>query len=327
MSKRKKRLVDLTPEEINEIVALRGKLPQAVVGKRFGIEQTDVSQIQRLQKGKLMRADDKPRARDVEVVLPIVFGSCAFWLGKKADENATHKWTVYVRAADNGDLGSVVKKVVFQLHPSFSNPTRIVERPPFMLSESGWGEFEIAMTIVFHADASEMPAELTHHLRLYPEGSAPNQPLSTKRPVVAEQYDELVFCEPQIAFFHRIRSNPMVRIHGSEEAITAAGNHAAIPQDGSSSAPADARNLESDLRGENRGDTLDHPLSQWFLQFSDEQELTAIAAARKQVILSSDVSAILEMLKGYLPRAAAMKQLGVKCTDFGDSSAVTLLPH
>ncbi|CAI5516118.1 unnamed protein product [Closterium sp. Naga37s-1] len=217
--------------------------------------------------------------------------------------------------------------VVFQLHPSFSNPTRIVERPPFMLSESGWGEFEIAMTIVFHADASEMPAELTHHLRLYPEGSAPNQPLSTKRPVVAEQYDELVFCEPQIAFFHRIRSNPMVRIHGSEEAITAAGNHTAIPQDGSSSAPADARNLESDLRGENRGDTLDHPLSQWFLQFSDEQELTAIAAARKQVILSSDVSAILEMLKGYLPRAAAMKQLGVKCTDFGDSSAVTLLPH
>ncbi|CAI5461026.1 unnamed protein product [Closterium sp. Yama58-4] len=280
MSKRKKRLVDLTPEEINEIVALRGKLPQAVVGKRFGIEQTDVSQIQRQQKGKLMRADDKARPcshtpaspfspktvlkADSKLIFPLT-SLCALW------------------AADNGDLGSVVKKVVFQLHPSFSNPTRIVERPPFMLSESGWGEFEIAMTIVFHADASEMPAELTHHLRLYPEGSAPNQPLSTKRPVVAEEYDELVFCEPQIAFFHRIRSNPMVRIHGSEEAITAAGNHAAIPRDGSSSAPADARSLESDLRGENRGDTLDHPLSQWFLQFSDEQELTAIAAARKQV--------------------------------------------
>ncbi|CAI5510652.1 unnamed protein product, partial [Closterium sp. Naga37s-1] len=279
--------MDLTPEEINEIVALRGELPQAVVGEQFALPlplpSYPTDQRNSGIKGEATASGGgEARARDVEVVLPIVFGSCAFWLGKKADENATHKWTVYVRAADNGDLGSVVKKVVFQLHPSFSNPTRIVERPPFMLSESGWGEFEIAMTIVFHADASEMPAELTHHLRLYPEGSAPNQPLSTKRPVVAEQYDELVFCEPQIAFFHRIRSNPMVRIHGSEEAITAAGNHAAIPQDGSSSAPTDARNLESELRGENRGDTLDHPLSQWFLQFSDEQELTAIAAARKQ---------------------------------------------
>ena len=54
--------------QINEIVALRGKLPQAVIGKRFGIEQTDVSQIQR-QHGKglrLQQADDRK-----------VRGSCA----------------------------------------------------------------------------------------------------------------------------------------------------------------------------------------------------------------------------------------------------------
>ncbi|CAI6002316.1 unnamed protein product [Closterium sp. NIES-64] len=155
---------------INEIVALRGKLPQAVVGKRFGIEQTDVSQIQRQQKGKLMRADDKPRARDVEVVLPIVFGSCAFWLGKKADDFSNPSLIVErppFMLSESGwgefeihTFPLFPHVVVFQLHPSFSNPTRIVERPPFMLSESGWGEFEIAMTIVFHADASEMPAEL-----------------------------------------------------------------------------------------------------------------------------------------------------------------------
>jgi len=51
-------------------------------------------------------------------------GAAAFWLGKKADEYNSHKWTAYVRAANNEDLGSVVKKVVFQLHPSFKNPTR-----------------------------------------------------------------------------------------------------------------------------------------------------------------------------------------------------------
>jgi hypothetical protein len=38
--------------QINEIVALRGKMPQAVVGKKFGIEQTEVSAIQRLQRAK-----------------------------------------------------------------------------------------------------------------------------------------------------------------------------------------------------------------------------------------------------------------------------------
>ncbi len=38
--------------QVNEIVALRGKMPQAVVGKKFGIEQTEVSAIQRLQRAK-----------------------------------------------------------------------------------------------------------------------------------------------------------------------------------------------------------------------------------------------------------------------------------
>ncbi len=44
--------------QINEIVALRGKMPQAVVGKKFGIEQTEVSAIQRLQRAKTARLLD-----------------------------------------------------------------------------------------------------------------------------------------------------------------------------------------------------------------------------------------------------------------------------
>lgn len=269
--------------QINEIVALRGKLPQAVVGKRFGIEQTDVSQIQRTHKGRMMKQDDKQRAKEVEVVLPIVYGSCAFWLGKKADEYATHRWTVYVRAADNGDLGSVVKKVVFQLHQSFSHPTRIVERAPFVLSECGWGEFEVGITIMFHADAAEMHAELTHHLRLYPEGDSSSPLLSTKRPVVSERYDELVFCEPQLAFFHRIRGNPMLRIHGSEAAVAQAGTLAAQQQTTNVGGAPPSVPSDPPSDSDPRGDTLDHPLAPWFIQFSDEQELATITAARQQV--------------------------------------------
>ncbi len=72
----------------------------------------------------------------------------------------SHKWTVYVRGANNEDLGVVIKRVVFQLHPSFSNPTRTVEGPPFELSEAGWGEFEIGITIFFQSDVAEKPLEL-----------------------------------------------------------------------------------------------------------------------------------------------------------------------
>lgn len=37
---------------------------------------------------------------------------------------------------------------------------RVVETPPFELSESGWGEFEIAITLHFHNDVSDKPLHL-----------------------------------------------------------------------------------------------------------------------------------------------------------------------
>ena len=72
----------------------------------------------------------------------------------------SHKWTVYIRSISNEDLGLVIKRVVFTLHPSFNNPTRVVDSAPFELSETGWGEFEIGITIIFHGDAAEKPIEL-----------------------------------------------------------------------------------------------------------------------------------------------------------------------
>jgi YEATS domain-containing protein 4 len=72
----------------------------------------------------------------------------------------SHKWTVYIRHANNEDLSVIVKRAVFQLHPSFTNPTRVIEQPPFELSETGWGEFEIAITLYFHSDASEKRVDL-----------------------------------------------------------------------------------------------------------------------------------------------------------------------
>ncbi|KAF3910787.1 hypothetical protein ABW20_dc0101941 [Dactylellina cionopaga] len=43
---------------------------------------------------------------------------------------------------------NVFDKVTYKLHPTFSNPNRTIKKPPFKLSEQGWGEFD--MEIVLH---------------------------------------------------------------------------------------------------------------------------------------------------------------------------------
>ncbi|KAK8263315.1 hypothetical protein V6Z11_D12G034400, partial [Gossypium hirsutum] len=69
-----------------------------------------------------------------------------------------------------------------------------------------------------------------HHLKLYPEDES--GPMSTKKPVVVESYDEIVFTEPPESFLARVTLPP--------------------PDEGK----------------KKRGDTKDHPLSPWFLNFS-----------------------------------------------------------
>ncbi|KAL0923330.1 hypothetical protein M5K25_007382 [Dendrobium thyrsiflorum] len=204
------------------------------------------------------------RLKDVEISFPIVYGTISFWLGKKASEYNSHKWTVYVRGATNEDLGVIVKRVVFQLHPSFNNPTRIVESPPFELSESGWGEFEIAITLFFHNDVCDKQLDLYHQLKLYPEED--NGPQSTKKPVVIETYDEIVFFEPSEAFFLRVQNHPAAMVPRLPAGLN-------LPPPGPPELVLEKK----------RGDTKDHPLVQCFMNFSEADELLKLAAARQQV--------------------------------------------
>ncbi len=48
--------------------------------------------------------------------LGFCYGTAALWQGKKAEQERSHRWTVYVRGANNEDLSPVVKRVLFQLH-------------------------------------------------------------------------------------------------------------------------------------------------------------------------------------------------------------------
>lgn len=55
---------------------------------------------------------------------PIIYGNVAYAL-KKPENEHTHRWTVYVKAFDDGeDISLYVKKVIFKLHDSFQQPNR-----------------------------------------------------------------------------------------------------------------------------------------------------------------------------------------------------------
>jgi len=131
-----------------------------------------------------------------------VVGSVAQWLGKKADPNRTHKWTCYVRGPANEDLSYFIRKVVFQLHSSFEKPKRDISRNPFEVVEYGWGEFEIRIRIYFQ-DQQEKSIELFHHLKLFHSDGG-----VSKRPVVSERYDEIVFENSSESFVKKLQKFP-----------------------------------------------------------------------------------------------------------------------
>lgn len=78
------------------------------------------------------------------------------------------------------DISHFIRRVQFKLHESFPSPVRTIDRPPFQVSETGWGEFEIMVKIWWVAEAAEKFLQVPHYLKLHPW---PNMPL----PGVPEQ--------------------------------------------------------------------------------------------------------------------------------------------
>jgi YEATS domain-containing protein 4 len=96
-------------------------------------------------------------------------------IGKRAEDQNSHRWVVYVRGVNGEDQSYFIKEVAFHLHPSFKNPIRskrankkykilAVAHYPFEVHESGWGEFEIMIKIIFKEDIK--PLEIFHHLKV-----------------------------------------------------------------------------------------------------------------------------------------------------------------
>jgi len=136
-------------------------------------------------------ATERVRVRGLNIYRPIIYGNTATVLTPKQREalaatapDHTHTWTVAIRGAASGpdqdivggadDLSHFIKRVTFKLHDTYPNPSRNIDKPPYEVTETGWGEFEIQIRITFVPDAGEKPTTLYHHLKLHPWAAAGN---------------------------------------------------------------------------------------------------------------------------------------------------------
>ncbi|KAH9999988.1 yeats family protein [Russula vinacea] len=156
---------------------------------------------------------DRIRAKGLSIYRPIIYGNTAVVLTPEEREahpsrEHTHRWTVAVRSAATAedsdivggadDLGYFIRRVTFKLHETYPNPSRNIDKPPFEVTETGWGEFEIQIRITFIPEAGEKPILLYHHLKLHPWTASGTD----------MEYDEIVFTDPFQQFLNTLRAHP-----------------------------------------------------------------------------------------------------------------------
>ncbi|SCV05721.1 LANO_0H13718g1_1 [Lachancea nothofagi CBS 11611] len=157
------------------------------------------------------------RIKTLSVSRPIIYGNTAKKMGEIKPPNApvehTHMWTIFVKGPNGEDLSDIIKSVVYKLHETYPNPTRTVEAPPFELTETGWGEFEINVKINFVDSAGEKTLSFYHHLRLHKYHNVGTNVVKTENDVEGSEvesifYDEVVFNEPNEDFFKVLMAKP-----------------------------------------------------------------------------------------------------------------------
>ncbi|KAI0797126.1 yeats family protein [Abortiporus biennis] len=176
-------------------------------------------------------ADLKVRQRGITVARPIIYGNTAVVLTQKERDalptpDHTHRWTVAVRSAASvpdsdivggaDDISYFIKRVTFKLHDTYSNPNRSIDKPPFEVSETGWGEFEVQIRITFVPESGEKAITIYHHLKLHPWMPVGTDPIETPSleqaakmgPVHSWQYDEIIFHDPFQNFLNVLLAHP-----------------------------------------------------------------------------------------------------------------------
>ena len=240
--------------------------------------------------------------------LPIVYGSIAFYLGKKADELQTHEWTLFLRGPNQADdhlNNLVISKVVFQLHPSFAQPTRELTEPPYEVTERGWGEFEAQIRIHWK-DPSEQTTIVNHTIKLYPQGMPPTPSASKndlvqqsmEKPVLAETYDEVVFTDPTESFFRSLTQITAVPPDALQDGAEETTSSFATPT--TSASKTNTTNSNETTKGDDKksrssiANSSNAPKAPWkdhlTTGYSDQEDFLALIAA--QTFLKEELAGI-----------------------------------
>ena len=77
---------------------------------------------------------------------------------------------------------------------------------PFVVRETGWGEFEITIRLFYHPDSGEKPQTIYHYLKLHPYGDTEEERDAMQHEVRSWQYEEQLFNEPYEAFYRTLTS-------------------------------------------------------------------------------------------------------------------------
>ncbi|VDM54306.1 unnamed protein product [Angiostrongylus costaricensis] len=97
------------------------------------------------------------RMKGKRIIKPIVYGNTATPFGyKRESDQHTHQWTVFLKMFNDDNPSDFIRKVQFKLHDSYAVNTRVCDKPPYEVTETGWGEFEVQMRIYF-VDVNEKP--------------------------------------------------------------------------------------------------------------------------------------------------------------------------
>ncbi|WVQ84467.1 hypothetical protein IAT38_006619 [Cryptococcus sp. DSM 104549] len=138
------------------------------------------------------------RIRGIQVHRPIIYGSHARLLTETERQLAppghTHRWTIFFTSAATpppkqvpgggdsyddinyipggaDDLSYLIRKVTFKLHETYPTPSRVFDKPPFAVTETGWGEFAVNIRVQFIPESGEKPLSLTHMIKLHHWGT------------------------------------------------------------------------------------------------------------------------------------------------------------
>ncbi|WVQ74201.1 hypothetical protein IAR50_003795 [Cryptococcus sp. DSM 104548] len=142
------------------------------------------------------------RIRGIHVHRPVIYGSHARLLTEAERQLAppghTHRWTVFINSAASpppsdtedidylpggaDDMSYFIKKVTFKLHETYATPNRVIDKPPFKVSETGWGEFTVALRVQFINESLEKPLNFTHSIKLHHMGQPMDLPVVTAAP-------------------------------------------------------------------------------------------------------------------------------------------------